>query len=165
MKFIYKTLLLSLFTGLVFSSCDDFVEDVDIVDPTAEDGEDYLPVEFLTSVYGMHTDFSYAFSYLGITDMISDNSDKGSSPTDSGADKRVLDELTFTSSSGSVTAMWTQWYKTVGRASQAIDIAQNYEGQTQVPGSRVIGEAKFLRALNYFWLVRSFSHFFVLIRF
>lgn len=157
MKFIYKTLVLSLFTGLVFSSCDDFVEDVDIVDPVAEDGEDYLPVEFLTSVYGMHTDFSYAFSYLGITEIISDNSDKGSSPTDSGADKRVLDDLTFTSSSGSVTAMWTQWYKTVGRASQAIDIAQNYEGQTQVPASRVIGEAKFLRALNYFWLVRSFG--------
>ena len=74
MKFIYKTLVLSLFTGLVFSSCDDFVEDVDIVDPVAEDGEDYLPVEFLTSVYGMHTDFSYAFSYLGITEIISDNS-------------------------------------------------------------------------------------------
>ena len=102
MKFIYKTLVLSLFTGLVFSSCDDFVEDVDIVDPVAEDGEDYLPVEFLTSVYGMHTDFSYAFSYLGITDMISDNSDKGSSPTDTGTDKRALDNLDFTSSSVSV---------------------------------------------------------------
>ena len=50
MKFIYKTLLLSLFSGLVFSSCDDFVEDVDIVDPTAENSDDYLPVEFLTSV-------------------------------------------------------------------------------------------------------------------
>ena len=53
--------------------------------------------------------------------------------------------------------MWTQWYKTVGRASQAIEIAQNYEGQTEVPNARVIGEAKFLRALNYFWLVRSFG--------
>ena len=157
MKFIYKTLLLSLFSGLVFSSCDDFVEDVDIVDPTAENSDDYLPVEFLTSVYGMHTDFSYAFSYLGITDMISDNSDKGSSPTDTGTDKRALDNLDFTSSSVSVTAMWTQWYKTVGRASQAIEIAQNYEGQTEVPNARVIGEAKFLRALNYFWLVRSFG--------
>lgn len=157
MKFIYKTLLFSLFTGLVFISCDDFVEEVDIVDPVAEDGEDYQPVDFVNGVYGMHTEFSYAFSYLGITDMISDNSDKGSSPTDSGTDKRALDELNFTSSSVSVTAMWTIWYKTIGRASQTIEIANTFEGQTAVPGARVIGEAKFLRALNYFWLVRSFG--------
>lgn len=157
MKLIYKTLLLSLFTGLVFSSCDDFVEEVDIVDPVAEEGEDYQPVDFVNGVYGMHTEFSYAFSYLGITDMISDNSDKGSSPTDSGTDKRALDELNFTSSSISVTAMWTIWYKTIGRASQTIEIANTFEGQTAVPSARVIGEAKFLRALNYFWLVRSFG--------
>jgi len=157
MKFIYKKLVFSLFTGLVFTSCDDFVEEVDIVNPVAEDGEDYQPVDFVNGVYGMHTEFSYAFSYLGITDMISDNSDKGSSPTDSGTDKRALDELNFTSSSISVTAMWTIWYKTIGRASQTIEIANTFEGQTAVPSARVIGEAKFLRALNYFWLVRSFG--------
>ncbi|WP_028376789.1 RagB/SusD family nutrient uptake outer membrane protein [Leeuwenhoekiella sp. MAR_2009_132] len=158
MKYTYKIALLSMFTAATITSCDDFVEEVEIVDPVAEgSAENFQPEEFLTGVYGMHTEFAYAFSYLGITDMISDNSDKGSSPTDSGADKRVLDELTFTTSSGSVTSMWTQWYKTVGRASQTIEFTEAYEGESSAPKERVIGEAKFLRALNYFWLVRSFG--------
>ena len=157
MNYILKIATLSFFACVLLSSCDDFVEDVDIVDPTANNEDQFEPVEFLNGVYGKHTDFAYAFSYLGITDMISDNSDKGSSPSDTGADKKDLDQLTFTASSGSVTSMWTQWYKTIGRASQTIEIAENYTGQTSAPKSRVIGEAKFLRALNYFWLVRSFG--------
>ncbi|RXG21985.1 RagB/SusD family nutrient uptake outer membrane protein [Leeuwenhoekiella aequorea] len=157
---IYKLKIaaLTLATGFMFASCDDFVEDVEVTVPEAENSEeDFEPVNFLTGVYGMHTDFSYAFSYLGITEMISDNADKGSSPTDSGTDKRELDNLTHTSSSVSVRAMWTQWYKTIGRASQTIELTQEYTGQSAAPTQRVIAEAKFLRALNYFWLVRSFG--------
>jgi len=157
---IYKLKIaaLTLATGFMFASCDDFVEDVEVTVPEAENSEeDFEPVNFLTGVYGMHTDFSYAFSYLGITEMISDNADKGSSPTDSGTDKRELDNLTHTSSSVSVRAMWTQWYKTIGRASQTIALTQEYTGQSAAPAQRVIAEAKFLRALNYFWLVRSFG--------
>ena len=53
--------------------------------------------------------------------------------------------------------MWTIWYKTIGRASQTIELTQEYTGQSAAPTQRVIAEAKFLRALNYFWLVRSFG--------
>ncbi len=139
-------------------SCDDYVEDVEIVDSVAEGSEEnFEPADFVTGVYGMHTDFVYAFPYLGITDMISDNSDKGSSPGDTGADKNLLDGLTYTSTAPSIRDMWTQWYKTIGRASQAIEFTQLYEGQSSAPKERLIGEAKFLRALNYFWLVRAFG--------
>ncbi|MEH6406231.1 MAG: RagB/SusD family nutrient uptake outer membrane protein, partial [Leeuwenhoekiella sp.] len=72
-------------------------------------------------------------------------------------DKNLLDGLTYTSSSSSIRDMWTQWYKTVGRASQAIEYIETYEGLNENTRTRLIGEAKFLRALNYFWLVRSFG--------
>ncbi|MGS2761955.1 RagB/SusD family nutrient uptake outer membrane protein [Sinomicrobium sp. M5D2P9] len=143
---------------LLFVGCDDFVEEVEVVDPTAEEsGEIFEPVQFVTGVYGMHTDWDYAFSYLGITEIISDNADKGSSPTDTGTDKHLLDGLEHTASTPSIRSMWTKWYKTIGRASLAIEYTEEFEMTNENLRARLIGECKFLRALNYFWLVRSFG--------
>ncbi len=142
--------------GLI--ACDDFVEEVEVVNPTAEEsGEDFQPVQFVTGVYGRHTDFSYAFSFLGITEIISDNADKGSAPTDTGTDKNLLDGLTHNVSTPSVRSMWTQWYKTIGRAALAIEFTEEFEPIDNNLRARLIAECKFLRALNYFWLVRSFG--------
>ncbi|MEM6864108.1 MAG: RagB/SusD family nutrient uptake outer membrane protein [Bacteroidota bacterium] len=150
--------LMALIVSVFFLGCDDFVEEVEIVDPTAEEsGEDFQPIQFVTGVYGRHTDFAYAFSFLGITEIISDNADKGSAPTDTGADKDQLDGLTHTPSSVSIRAMWTQWYKAIGRASLAIEFTESFEPIDESLRTRLIGECKFLRALNYFWLVRSFG--------
>ncbi|MNS42841.1 SusD family protein [compost metagenome] len=103
------------------------------------------------------TSWDYAFSYLGITEIISDNADKGSSPGDPGGDKGLLDGLTFTATAGSIEAMWTNWYKAIGRASYSINYTENY-GLTDVAyKNRLIGEAKFLRAYHYFFLVRAFG--------
>ncbi|WP_031426616.1 RagB/SusD family nutrient uptake outer membrane protein [Flavimarina sp. Hel_I_48] len=158
MNTIYKLGICSLFMGFAVTSCDEFVEEVEVINPVAADsGDDFTPADFLTGVYGMHTDFSYAFSFLGITEIISDNADKGSSPTDTGADKNLLDGLTYTTSSPSIRSMWELWYKTIGRASQSIEITQNDANIDENLRSRLMGEAKFLRALNYFWLVRSFG--------
>ncbi|PRX53811.1 RagB/SusD family nutrient uptake outer membrane protein [Flagellimonas meridianipacifica] len=153
-----RTLILAVLIVSTFFGCDDFVEEVDVVTPTAEEsGEDFQPIQFVTGVYGRHTDFAYAFSYLGITEIISDNSDKGSAPTDTGADKDQLDGLTHTPSSVSIRAMWTQWYKAIGRASLAIEFTETFEPIDESLRTRLIGECKFLRALNYFWLVRTFG--------
>jgi hypothetical protein len=150
-----------LLIGLVFiaSSCNDDFLDVDSqfeIDQ-ADSGTTVTPEQMINGVYGMLTDWDYAFSYLGITEIISDNADKGSSPTDTGADKDVLDQLTFTSSAGSIRAMWTKWYKSVGRATTSIEYSESYGLTDESYKNRLIGEAKFLRALNYFWLVRSFG--------
>lgn len=154
----FTIVLIGLIGSICISSCDDFVEDVDIVNATAEDSDEtFTPTQFVTGIYGRHTDYAYAFSYLALTEMVSDNSDKGSDPTDTGADKDLFDALTYTASSPSIDVMWTQWYKTIGRASLAIDYTNDFEGSTDAPRERLIGEAKFLRALNYFWLVRSFG--------
>ncbi|WP_416445205.1 RagB/SusD family nutrient uptake outer membrane protein [Leeuwenhoekiella sp. A16] len=158
MKIRINTLIYVLLATFLLAGCDDFVEEVEVVAPTAEEsGEVFTPTQFITGVYGRHTDFSYAFAYLGITEIISDNADKGSSPTDTGTDKHLLDGLTYTSTSPSFRDMWTQWYKTIGRATLAIEYTQDYEPINEDLRQRLIGEAKFLRALNYFWLVRGFG--------
>lgn len=150
------SLSLVFFAIFAINGCsDDFLE-VDPKESIAEEDRDenFTPEEFVTGVYGMFNTFQYAFSYLGITEIISDNADKGSSPSDTGADKDLLDNLTFSSTAGSISAMWEHWYKTIGRANYAIAFAEEEGvGDTE----RLIGEAKFLRAYTYFFLVRTFG--------
>jgi len=152
---------ISFLAALLFVavSCSEDYLDVDKRDDIAfeDSGVVVTPEEMVTGVYGRFTGFNYAFSYLGITEIISDNSDKGSSPGDTGTDKHLLDGLTHTTSTPSIRAMWEEWYKSIGRATIAIDYTENYEGIDPNLKTRLIGEAKFLRALYYFWLVRSFG--------
>ena len=70
----------------------------------------------------MFTEWDYAFFFLGITEILSDNADKGSSPTDTGTDKDILDNLTFTSTTGSFPGDVVALYKSIGRATQSIGI-------------------------------------------
>ena len=150
-----------LFVGSLFvsfSCTSDFLdvdsrEDVDVADATTT----YDPVVLVNGIYGELTEWDYAFSWLGVTEIISDNADKGSSPTDGGSDKLILDNLEHTAATGSIDAMWTRFYKTIGRANQSIKYTENYGLTDQNYKNRLIGEAKFLRALHYFWLVRMFG--------
>ncbi|HKK46342.1 MAG TPA: RagB/SusD family nutrient uptake outer membrane protein [Balneolaceae bacterium] len=117
----------------------------------------YAPKQFVTGVYGSFTTWDYAFAWLGVTEIISDNADKGSVSSDTGVDKGRLDNFQFTSASISVAAMWNRWYKTIGRASYAIDYTRSFGLDDEAYKNRLIGESKFLRALSYFYLVRYFG--------
>ena len=160
MKNNIKNIQILFAIGLLFTtvSCSEDYLNVDSKDRLEQDDtETVTPKEMVNGAYGMLTEWDYAFSYLGITEIISDNSDKGSSSTDTGGDKDVLDALTYTSSAGSILSMWQNWYKSINRATIAIDYTENYGLTDENLQNRLVGEAKFLRALNYFWLVRSFG--------
>lgn len=142
----------------VFTSCTDDFLNVDSEENVAiDDQETQSPEKYVNGVYGMFTDWDFAFSWLGVTEMISDNADKGSSTTDNGGDKRDLDMLLHNSTSGSIEAMWTRFYKTIGRASYSIKYTSESTTITDAEKARLTGEAKFLRALSYFYLVRMFG--------
>ncbi|WP_335964484.1 RagB/SusD family nutrient uptake outer membrane protein [Galbibacter sp. PAP.153] len=159
MKIKYNKYLLLLVAVLCVAACSEDYLDVDSRENISQEdsGQTIKAENFVTGIYGMLTEWPYAFSYLGITDMISDNADKGSSPTDPGADKEALDNLEHTTSAGSIRAMWEHWYKSIGRATNAIEFTETSTIDDATYKTRLIGEAKFLRALNYFWLVRSFG--------
>ena len=159
MKINIKKISVLMAAPILLLGCSEDYLDADSRDDIAfeDSGTVVTPLQMVTGVYGRHTGWNYAFSFLGITEIISDNADKGSSATDTGSDKDVLDGLTHTTSAGSINAMWTEWYKTIGRATIAIDYTESYENYDESLKARLIGEAKFLRALNYFWLVRSFG--------
>ena len=158
-KNIFKISTLVAVSALtIFSSCTDNFLDVKSQETIAiEDQDNVDPEKFVNSIYGMYTEWDFAFSWLGVTEMISDNADKGSSSSDNGGDKRDLDELVHNSTTGSVEAMWTRFYKTIGRASLSIENTESSKVINEATKNRYIGEAKFLRALSYFYLVRMFG--------
>ena len=155
-----KNYILGAVAVLLLQACDqsDFLDVPSQETVEAKDSDEvFTPEQFVNGVYGMFTDWDYAFSFLGITEILSDNADKGSSPTDPGADKDVLDNLTYTATVGSVSAMWTKWYKTIGRATQAISYTEEFGLTDAAYKNRLIAEARFLRAVSYFYLVRGWG--------
>ena len=158
MKKIYINILSATLLLFTFSGCSDFLDVDSREDVDAGDSEEvYTPEMFVNGTYGMFTDWDYAFSFLAITEMVSDNADKGSSPGDPGGDKQLFDDLTYTSTAGSLESMWKRWYKSIGRATQAIEYTESYGLTDEAYKNRLIGEAKFLRAVNYFYLVRGWG--------
>lgn len=157
MKKTYTYILFILATMMLSVSCSDFLDEDARENIALEDDDAYTAEEFITGVYGNFHNWDYAFSYLGITEILSDNADKGSSPTDPGGDKGLLDDMTYTSSAGSFEAMWARWYKSIGAAGNTIAFIESSNITNETLKNRFLGEAKFLRALNYFFLVRGWG--------
>lgn len=159
MKLKTLNIALLLAAGFVMQGCTKDFLDVpsqEIIEAD-DSNEIYEPETFVNGIYGMFTDFNYGFAYLGITEILSDNADKGSSPTDTGTDKDLLDNLTYTATAPTFQSSWEHWYKSIGRATQAIEYTENYGLTDEAYKNRLIGEARFLRALNYFFLVRGWG--------
>lgn len=97
-----------------------------------------------------------AFPYLAMTDIVSDDATKGSFPADA---QRIatFDNFTYGPSfPEEIRGVWRGYYRGVFRANSAIDGIPKAQ-MDETLRSRLIGEAKFLRAYFYFNLVRWFG--------
>lgn len=156
---VNSKLIVFLFLTLTLISCED---DLNVEPNDVQNVDDFLKdpnnaIQLVNGVYSKQLDYNmYSFSWIGITSIISDDADKGSTPSDSGVDKGKMDNLTFTSSSISFSDVWEGRYQLIGRANTALFYLEQFDiDETQK--NRFIGEVKFLRALSYFDLVRCFG--------
>jgi hypothetical protein len=97
----------------------------------------------------------HVFSWLGLTEISSDDATKGSVPGDAGF-LGDLDNLNFDPGNLGFVDPWTGYYRGIYRANVAI---QGISGAPIDEGlkSRLIAENKFLRAYYYFFLVRGWG--------
>lgn len=144
---------------VLFTSCEDDL----IVEPNDALNEiDFLnnpnnAITLVNGVYNKQLDFEmYSFSWIGITSITADDADKGSSLSDTGADKHKMDNLTFDATDISFREVWQGRYDGIGRANNAIFYLDQLQIQENLK-NRLIAECKFLRALFYFDLVRCFG--------
>jgi hypothetical protein len=152
-------LIMVVLTATLFTSCE---QDL-IIEPSDSLNEiDFLnnpnnAIQLVNGVYNKQLDFEmYSFSWIGITSITSDDADKGSSLSDTGADKGKLDNLSFDASDISFREVWQGRYEGIGRVNNTLFYLPQLQIQEALK-SRLIGECKFLRALYYFDLVRCFG--------
>jgi starch-binding outer membrane protein, SusD/RagB family len=96
-----------------------------------------------------------AFPWIGVTDILSDDADKGSTPTDA-LYMLEMDDFTFDATNPTFGGVWRGYYNAIARANLAIQ---------RIPGvpmdeklrARLVGECKFLRAYSYFLLAQWFG--------
>ena len=98
----------------------------------------------------------HGFSYVGMTNIASDDADKGSNADDGKPTYGALDDLTATGTVGNLNDVWAGFYLGVSRANQALATVQNSTLDNALK-TQLMGEVRFLRAYFYFDLVRFFG--------
>ena len=113
-------------------------------------------VQSVNSVYANFRSWDFCgLPYLGATDIISDDADKGSSEND-GLYLKEMDDFLFDATNSTFTTMWSGHYNTISRANLAINNIPKIDMDASLK-ARLIGEAKFLRAFCYLRLVQWFG--------
>ena len=156
MKNIKIVLVFILLVAL--SSCsEDFIE-VNSNEQTESAITSNQATELVNATYNVFLQWGMStFSWIGVSSITSDDADKGSVPGDPGVDKTSLDELAYDATTLSVAEVWKSHYDGIQRANQAINRLELFEGLEEKLKGRLIGEAKFLRALMYFRLVKTYG--------
>ncbi len=113
-------------------------------------------VEATNAVYEQFRSFDcIALGYLSCTDIISDDSDKGSIPDDQ-PPIGDIDNFAFDASNSYFSAVYRGYYRAIARANLAIENIPKVDMDAALR-DRLVGECKFLRAYSYFLLVQWFG--------
>ncbi|MES2417082.1 MAG: RagB/SusD family nutrient uptake outer membrane protein [Bacteroidota bacterium] len=114
---------------------------------------------FLFSAYDALRAYNYVSDgFMVVTSIRSDDADKGSTPTDGGADVIGMDNFPALTN-GRVNSLWSEYFTMIGRCNTIIDKVHN---STEIIATdqmkiQAEAEARFLRAYSYFVLVRAFG--------
>lgn len=148
-----------LLSSILLSACKKFLD----VNPQGSITEEEIRTnpnaagDLVTGVYNIMWDGAiHGFSYVGMTNIASDDADKGSSPDDGANSFGTLDNLTMDAQVSQLDDIWAGHYRAIARANQALDKlpASPLEATAK---AALEGEARFLRAYFYFNLVRFYG--------
>jgi tetratricopeptide (TPR) repeat protein len=146
---------------VVVSGCKDFLDvapqgqlGADVIDPsTAQKLVDGVYNAMYQGGFGADT---HGLQFVILTDIASDDADKGSAPDDYKADAGGVDNFTLGSTNGNINNVWNGYYQGISRANQALDKVALTSGSEAVK-NRLLGEVRFLRGYFYFNMVRLFG--------
>ncbi|MCL8538482.1 RagB/SusD family nutrient uptake outer membrane protein [Chryseobacterium gallinarum] len=161
-KILLVSLMLLSSVAAVQSCSDDFIDVSPSESMTINDLEkfnnDNGATYFVNSIYAKFLDWNMStFAWIGVTSIISDDADKGSTAGDNGSDKDILDALNITATTPSFKELFASNYQGINRCNEALKYIPQLDKANPQLRKRLLGEAKFLRAFMYFTLVRSFG--------
>lgn len=118
-------------------------------------------VQATNGVYAQLRNWSMiAFSFIGVTEISSDEADKGSTPTDGSFFLDMKNYTATPTSPGTASVLdpyWNGQYVGINRANVVINNVPGVTSLSLPMRNRLVAEAKFLRAYFYFNLVRTFG--------
>jgi starch-binding outer membrane protein, SusD/RagB family len=108
------------------------------------------------AAYNTMRDPNFNSGLFPLTDIMSDDSNKGSNPDDQAATIGPFDRFQYLKTEGAILRWWNTLYKAMRRTNVVVEKVPTIDMN---PGlrDRYIGEARFLRALYYFDLVRAWG--------
>lgn len=106
--------------------------------------------------YTILRDYFYGFGGFPILDFMSDDASRGSNLTANVAELEPFDKFAITPTSDGIDRWWAALYQGIRRANVVIERVPGVD-MDMVLRNRYIGEAKFIRALMYFDLVRAWG--------
>ncbi|MEK6479465.1 RagB/SusD family nutrient uptake outer membrane protein [Catalinimonas sp. 4WD22] len=141
---------------LLLSSCEDFLEKEPLGDLTTEafyESQDDA-VLATNAIYNAYRAW-FVTGGFPIADIMSDDMVKGSSPADA-AFLSDINNFNFTPGEGTFSNIWSALFVGVRRANIVLEEVPDIEMDENLK-SRLLAEARFLRAAFYFELARSFG--------
>lgn len=160
-----KKILILLSLGFLVFSCADFLEEEPRSSITT--GQYFTKQEHaqgvVNSLYriGAPTFFHASGAYSGSRAMIGgylsnffDNGYKGQEIFVSYAQTLTIDPVNFV---GTLDGIWNESYFAIGRANTAIKYIPGTANMSDADKNRLLAEARFFRAYNYFWLTKFFG--------
>ena len=154
-----KTVLFFLIAALLWSTgCNDFLD----INPQGELTQESFPQSAADALLATNAAYStlrnwgYHAGGYPILDIMSDDSHKGSNPNDQFATVGPYDNFTITTIQDGLDRWWNTLYEGIKRTNVIIE---KLDGITMDAGlrTRYIAEARFLRGLYYFDLVRAWG--------
>ena len=152
-----KRILAILFLTAALSSCNDFLN----LKPTYQISDQNFyqnQNDFETALVGVYSTFRGLYSTSNVqyvAELTTDNTEiQWSSPS---ADEMQLDQNGVTATNAFVRAVWNTCLYTISQSTNILNRidAVNFD---QTARNRIKGEAQFLRAFSYFYMVRLFGN-------
>jgi len=146
-------------SAIGLSACKEFLEAAPQgqIEESAIRNDPAAAQNLVTGVYNTMWDGSmHGFDYVGMTDIASDDADKGSSATDGANTYGTFDNLNPTPGVGNLNNVWSAYFRAIAKANQALALIP-LSPANQTTRNQLEGEVRFLRGYFYFNLVRFFG--------
>jgi hypothetical protein len=150
--------ILLLFIFILIAGCTDFLQ----IDPQGDLTQASFPVsssdalQATNAVYAAVRDWYYNSGGYPILDIMSDDALKGSNTNDQLSTVGAYDNFTFNTTGDGLDRWWATLYQGIKWANVVIEKVSVIQMDTTLR-NRYVGEARFLRGLFYFDLVRAWG--------
>ncbi|MFD2573256.1 RagB/SusD family nutrient uptake outer membrane protein [Spirosoma soli] len=156
--FIRATLLVAM-SGLGLTGCKEFLDTPPQgqISEAAVRSDPAAAQSLVTGVYNsLWEENMHGFTFVGMTNIASDDGDKGSSPADGANSFGTFDNLNPTPNVGNINDLWSAYFRSIARANQALSLIP-LSPVDQTTRNQYEAEVRFLRGYFYFNLVRFFG--------